>query len=106
MATSKNTKKRARINAKREGAALYEGRDCQCCGKALPPRKSKRGRPRIYCSPDCQKLDSVLLWAEGIMDKTDFTDEAADALKSRLFGIANSWYWERKRQVKAAKAAQ
>lgn len=106
MATGKNLKKRAKTNAKREGAGLYEGTHCQCCGSALPPRTSKRGRPRIYCDPDCQKLDSVLGWAEQIMDqKMDaFTDNAATAMKGRLFGMANSWFWERKRRAdKAAK---
>ena len=108
MTTSNTSRKRAKTNAKREGAALYEGRDCQCCGKRLPPRKSKRGRPRLYCDDDCQKLNALLEWAEATMDTKmlDFTDDAADQLKSRLFGIANSWFWERKREQKRLAAAQ
>lgn len=97
--TSDTMNKRAKINAKREGAGLYEGTHCQCCGSKLPPRKSKRGRPRLYCDTDCTKLVSLLEWAERCLDsKQDaFTDAAADAMKSRLFSIANSWFWERKR---------
>lgn len=104
MTTAAKIKKTAKINTKREGAGLYEGTHCQCCGSELPPRTSKRGRPRIYCSAECQKLDHLLSWAETTMDAKmgDFTDAAADQLKSRLFGMANSWFWERKRQVKAA----
>ena len=101
MTTSRNARKRAETNAKREGAGLYEGRHCQCCGSPLPPRTSRRGRPRIYCDKDCTKLDYLLSWAEQCMDaKADsFSDEAATALKGRLFGIANSWFWERKRRL-------
>ena len=97
---SSTARKKAATNAKREGAGLYEGTHCQCCGRTLPPRTSKRGRPRIYCDGDCQKLDSLLSWAEQCMDRKQdtFTDEAATALKSRMFSMANSWFWERKRR--------
>lgn len=33
--------------------------NCRWCGNELPPRTSKRGRPKVYCGPACRKAAQV-----------------------------------------------
>lgn len=69
-------------------ANAYDPECCALCGRELPPRKSKRGRPRER-HDECRQLESVLVRLERDVDSVDFDPQRASVLRSRLWAIAN-----------------
>ena len=64
---------------------------CTLCGRELPARTSRAGRPQERHA-DCRKIGQLMGWLEDLMTggEVAFTEEAAQRFRSNLFYMANT----------------
>jgi len=64
-------------------------RTCEHCGRPLPPRTSKRGRPPVY-HPTCKRFSQLLGWLSQLSESVEHTPAAAKQVRADLFLLANT----------------
>lgn len=68
-----------------------EERTCPTCGHTFDAPVGRKGRPQVYCRPDCKKVEQLFSWMEDELSKVTFepTHERIKAIRRRIFYLSN-----------------
>jgi len=68
-----------------------EKRFCPSCGNGFDAPVGVRGRPQVFCSPLCKKIEQLFSWMEDEISKEDFdpVHSKIKEIRRRLFYLSN-----------------